>query len=105
MIAAALASWFTTSKEWRTANDFTLEPIKEVGWLFLGIFATMIPALDYLQTHASSLGLRSPLHYYWTAGALSGILDNAPTYLAFLAAAFGATGLNLATGMPEFIAR
>ena len=104
MIAAALASWFTTSKEWRQANHFTLEPIKEVGWLFLGIFATMIPALDYLQGHASALGLRSPLHYYWTTGALSGILDNAPTYMAFLAAAFGAAGMKLATGMPEFIA-
>ena len=38
-------------------------------------------------------------------GALSGVLDNAPTYLAFLATAFGSAGLNIDTGMPEFLAQ
>ena len=66
-----------------------MDPIKEVAWLFPGIFATMIPALEYLQLHAASLGLHSELQFYWATGLLSGVLDNAPTYLAFLAAAFG----------------
>ena len=104
MIGAALASYFTTPKEVHNANDFTLDPMKEVAWLFFGIFATMMPALEYLQAHATALGLKSEMQFYWATGLLSGILDNAPTYLAFLATAFGRTGLNLETGMPEFIA-
>jgi len=104
MLAAALASWLLTPKEIHEANDFTLAPIKEVAWLFLGIFATMIPALEYLQAHAPSLGLHSEMQFYWATGILSGVLDNAPTYLAFLAAAFGLAGLDLSTGMPQFLA-
>lgn len=103
MVGAALASWFMTPREYHEANDFSLEPIKEVAWLFAGIFSTMIPALDYLQAHAGSLGLHSPMHFYWATGLLSGVLDNAPTYLAFLATAFGLYGLDLNTAMPEFL--
>jgi len=103
MLAAALASWFWTPKEIHNANDFTLEPVKEVAWLFLGIFATMMPALEYLQAHAPALGLHSDWHFYWGTGLLSGVLDNAPTYLAFLATAFGLSGLDLNTGMPAFL--
>ena len=104
MVAAAALSWFVTPKDLHRANSFNTNPIREVAWLFLGIFATMIPALDYLQAHAAGFGLRSPMHYYWATGALSGVLDNAPTYLAFLAAAFGSAGLSMDTGMHEFIA-
>jgi len=103
MVAAALGSWFLTPKEIHNANDFTMEPIKEIAWLFLGIFATMIPALEYLQSHAPSLGLHSEMQFYWGTGLLSGVLDNAPTYLAFLATAFGLAGLDLDTGMPAFL--
>lgn len=103
MLAAAIASWWITPKEIHNANDFTLEPVKEVAWLFLGIFATMMPALEYLQTHAPSLGLYSDWQFYWGTGLLSGVLDNAPTYLAFLATAFGLSGLDLNTQMPQFI--
>jgi len=103
MLAAALASWFWTPKEIHNANDFTLEPVKEVAWLFLGIFATMMPALEYLQAHALALGLHSDWQFYWGTGLLSGVLDNAPTYLAFLATAFGLSGLDLNTGMAQFL--
>ncbi|MEI6561423.1 MAG: sodium:proton antiporter [Verrucomicrobiota bacterium] len=104
MLAAALGSWFWTPKEIHNANDFTMEPVKEVAWLFLGIFATMVPALEYLQAHAASLGLHSEMQFYWATGLLSGVLDNAPTYLSFLATAFGLSGLDLNTGMPQFLA-
>jgi Na+/H+ antiporter NhaD/arsenite permease-like protein len=103
MIGAAVASYFTTKKDIHEANDFTLGPIKEVAWLFLGIFGTMMPALDYLQAHAATLGLNTEMQYYWGTGALSGVLDNAPTYLAFLASAFGLEGLNIDTDMSQFI--
>jgi len=95
MFAAAIGSYCTTKKPVHEANDFSFGPIKEVSWLFFGIFATMVPALDYLQHHAGSLGIREPVHFFWCSGLLSGVLDNAPTYLTFLAAAFGLHDLNL----------
>ncbi len=95
MIAAAVGSYVSTRKAVHNINDFTFLPIQEVAWLFAGIFATMVPALDYLETHAASLGISSPAQFYWLSGILSGVLDNAPTYLTFLAAAFGLKGLSL----------
>ena len=105
MVAAGLASWFTTSRALHEANDFNLHPIIEVAWLFLGIFATMVPALQILETHAGELGLHSEMQFYWGTGVLSGLLDNAPTYLAFLATAFGLFGLDIdqPEGMRRFI--
>jgi Na+/H+ antiporter NhaD/arsenite permease-like protein len=87
MIFAAAGSYFLTPKSIHQMNKFNFHPVKEVGWLFLGIFATMIPALDYLGLHAKSLGVDSLMEYYWYTGALSGVLDNAPTYLTFLTVA------------------
>ena len=52
MLGAAAASWFTTRKTVHQANQFDFHPICEVAVLFLGIFATMIPALDWLRGNA-----------------------------------------------------
>ena len=95
MLLAAVASYVTTHRHIHEANDFNFEPIREVGWLFVGIFATMLPALQYLEHNAAQLGLNSPMKFYWLTGVLSGVLDNAPTYLTFLAAALGKEGLSL----------
>ncbi len=95
MFAAAGYSYWTTPKPIFKANHFNFEPIKEVGWLFLGIFATMIPALGYLGANAAQLGLDSPLKFYWLTGLLSGALDNAPTYLTFLSALLGLNGRSI----------
>jgi Na+/H+ antiporter NhaD/arsenite permease-like protein len=95
MIGAAVASYLATPQPVHEANDFTFGPIKEVAWLFLGIFATMVPALDYLGVHASELGIDSEMKFFWLTGALSATLDNAPTYLTFLAAALGRHQLSL----------
>jgi Na+/H+ antiporter NhaD/arsenite permease-like protein len=89
MAGAAVGSWFTTRKEVHEANRFDFHPIQEVAILFVGIFATMMPALDWLQGNASRLGQPSPALFYWGSGLLSSLLDNAPTYLSFLTAAFG----------------
>ena len=78
-----------------SANSFSFDPIKEIAWLFAGIFATMVPALDYVQSNAVALGIRQPVQFYWLSGALSSVLDNAPTYLTFSAAAFGLQHLDL----------
>lgn len=95
MAACAVASYLTTRKEDHAANDFSFAPIKEVAWLFAGIFATMMPALDFLALQSGRIGIHSEMQYFWLTGALSSVLDNAPTYLAFLASAFGSAGLNL----------
>jgi Na+/H+ antiporter NhaD/arsenite permease-like protein len=94
-LAAAFASYRLTNRDIHAANHFTFAPIKEVAWLFAGIFATMIPALDYLTLHANRFGLTQPIQFYWWTGTLSSVLDNAPTYLAFLAAAFGIKGMSV----------
>ena len=57
MWSAALASFLTTKKEIHEKNDFNFVPLKEVAILFAGIFATMIPALDWLKLHAASIAL------------------------------------------------
>jgi len=90
MVAAAAGSYLTTKKPVHEANDFNFEPIKEVAILFAGIFATMMPALDWLQNHATAFGAPTPSLFFWGSGALSSVLDNAPTYLSFLSTAFGA---------------
>lgn len=84
MLAAAVASWFSTPKFVHEENQFSFGPIKEVALLFVGIFGTMLPALDYLTLHGQEFGFVQPLHYYFASGALSSVLDNAPTYVNFL---------------------
>ena len=89
MIAAAVGSYFTTAKTVHEANHFDFEPLKEVAFLFAGIFATMVPALDWLELNSSKLGIATAGQFYWGSGVLSSVLDNAPTYLSYLAASIG----------------
>ncbi|MEO8277159.1 MAG: sodium:proton antiporter [Thermoanaerobaculia bacterium] len=93
MLLLTLAAWFTTRPAVRHSNRFHFAPIIEVAVLFAGIFVTMIPPLLILNAHGAALGLRSPWQYFWATGALSSFLDNAPTYLAFAAAASGQFGV------------
>ncbi|MEI3376222.1 MAG: sodium:proton antiporter [Coriobacteriales bacterium] len=92
---AMVLSWVTTSKSDRSRNNFEWAPIAEVAKLFVGIFVTMIPALAILRAHGGSLGLDSPLGFFWATGALSSFLDNSPTYVVFLTTA-GALGTDAA---------
>jgi Na+/H+ antiporter NhaD/arsenite permease-like protein len=84
MLAAAVASFGLTPRRVHAENAFTFAPIKEVAFLFIGIFATMMPALGYLERHGVEFGFTQPLQYYFAAGSLSSVLDNAPTYVNFL---------------------
>jgi Na+/H+ antiporter NhaD/arsenite permease-like protein len=86
MLGAALGSWFTTSKSVHESNQFNFHPIREVAILFAGIFATMMPALDWLEGNAGHLSGANTSFFYWGCGSLSSLLDNAPTYLCFLKA-------------------
>jgi Na+/H+ antiporter NhaD/arsenite permease-like protein len=91
LIVALLAviGYLGGSAERREKNAFTWGPIIEVAILFAAIFVTMAPMLEILNANAASLGLRTPTQFFWTTGALSSVLDNAPTYLAFASAAAG----------------
>ncbi len=95
MLAAGLTAYLTTKKELLKKNDFSFEPIREVAFIFIGIFSTMMPALEMVGKFAKSpagLKLLTVNTLYWGTGTLSGFLDNAPTYLNFLAAALSAQG-------------
>jgi len=111
MFSVAYAAYKAGDKEAMKGNEFNFEPIKEVAFLFIGIFSTMIPALEligaYAQSHAAEFSVS---RFYWLTGALSGVLDNAPTYLNFLAGSMGKFGSDIgsvdavrgfASGMPS----
>jgi Na+/H+ antiporter NhaD/arsenite permease-like protein len=94
ILIALLLSLKVTPHELRERNNFEWAPITEVAKLFIGIFITMIPALALLRAHGASLGIDTPLEFFWSTGALSSFLDNSPTYVVFLttAASLGASG-------------
>lgn len=78
------------------ANEFDFAPIKEVAYLFVGIFVTMIPALQLIAYESAVLHDHlNATTFYWATGVLSAFLDNAPTYLNFLSAAMGKFGLDV----------
>jgi Na+/H+ antiporter NhaD/arsenite permease-like protein len=67
-----------------------------VAWLFAGIFLTMQPALELIsEASRANAGALTPTTFYFGTGILSAVLDNAPTYVAFLSAAMGKAGLNV----------
>ncbi len=84
MLGAAVASYKLTNRNVHAENQFSFGPIKEVAFLFAGIFMTMMPALGYINQHGGEFGVKHPLQYYVASGALSSVLDNAPTYATFL---------------------
>jgi len=95
MALSALVCYVTTPKRIYAANEFNFGPAREVAWLFGAIFITMMPALAWLQANSAQLPVGSPRALFWLTGGLSAALDNAPTYLAALAASLGRAGLSL----------
>lgn len=98
MLSVAFFSWKYANKEAHKGNEFNFEPIREVAFIFIGIFATMLPALELVGNFAKSEGGAALITHntlYWGTGLLSGFLDNAPTYLNFLAASMAAEGADI----------
>ena len=103
LIIAGLAvlGFVAGSGERREKNFFAWGPIVEVAILFAAIFVTMAPMLEILNAWSQGsrevfgirYGVTTPAQFFWTTGALSSVLDNAPTYLAFAAAAAGLHGV------------
>jgi Na+/H+ antiporter NhaD/arsenite permease-like protein len=101
LIGVALASLLFSDRAARAAQGFEWEPLVEVAIIFAAIFVCMTPVLDMLQAGPSgpfapvfalvtrSDGTPDNTAYFWTSGLLSGVLDNAPTYLAFFNLAGG----------------
>jgi Na+/H+ antiporter NhaD/arsenite permease-like protein len=103
IVALAVLSLRLTPRQIRRDNGFSAGPMIEVAVLFAGIFLTMIPALDLLRLRGDELGVRAPWQFFWASGALSSFLDNAPTYLTFLALGQGLRMSGEVVGVPEAI--
>jgi len=84
-ILIIILSMLTTRKSVRKANNYSWVPILEVACVFLGIFATMTPALMYLRQNP--LPVSQPWQFVYATGSLSAFLDNAPTAMVFHATA------------------
>ena len=110
MLGVAFLAYKTASKTALEGNRFSFEPIQEVAWLFIGIFLTMQPALQLISlAAANNSGALNATTFYFGTGALSGVLDNAPTYIAFATAAMAkfidpVTGLHLDINLPNDVA-
>jgi Na+/H+ antiporter NhaD/arsenite permease-like protein len=98
MLTSAFLSYKLADKQALSGNDFNFEPIREVAFIFIGIFGTMMPALELVGNFAQSPeGTAMITHntLYWGTGFLSGFLDNAPTYINFLTAGMAADGASI----------
>jgi Na+/H+ antiporter NhaD/arsenite permease-like protein len=88
----------------RHGNKFNYGAMIEVAALFVGIFICMQPALQILHVSGPELGINTAAKFFWTTGALSSVLDNAPTYLVFFetAQALHASGVQTTkVGIPD----
>ena len=83
LLILAAISWLCTPRHIHAENHFTLHPITEVACLFLGIFITMQVPVEILKVSGATLGINTPMHFFWLTGLLSSFLDNAPTYVVF----------------------
>lgn len=92
LIATALSAAFTP-RAVHQGNDFSWHPMAEVAWFFLALFLTLAPVLHMLKAGpagpfapllalaADPAGQSRPVALFWLTGALSAVLDNAPSYL------------------------
>ncbi len=90
----------------REGNKFNYGAIIEVAVLFVGIFICMQPALQILHIEGPRLPINTAPRFFWVTGALSSVLDNAPTYLVFFetARALHSTGPSTAEVLDSFLA-
>lgn len=105
MLSCGFLSYKFANKEALKGNDFNFEPIREVAFIFVGIFGTMMPALELVGNYAQSESGAAMITHntlYWGTGLLSGFLDNAPTYINFLTAAMASQGASI-TNVQEVV--
>lgn len=98
LLSVAGLSYYYANQHALKENAFSLEPLKEVVLIFIGIFGTMVPALQLISAFAGSEAGQAFITHnalYWSTGAFSSVLDNAPTYLNFAAASMAAQGADI----------
>ncbi|MCR5393774.1 MAG: sodium:proton antiporter [Bacteroidales bacterium] len=103
-ILIIILSMVTTKKKTREENNFSWTPILEVACVFVGIFATMTPALMFLKQNP--LPVSEPWQFVYSTGLLSAFLDNAPTAMVFHATASTLpveAGTTLVAGVSEIL--
>ncbi len=83
LLSLAGLSLILTPRRIYQGNAFSFGPINEVACLFIGVFITMQVPVDLLRAQGLSLGIHAPMQFFWATGLLSGLLDNAPTYVVF----------------------
>ena len=95
LVSIAVYTYLRADKSVLITNGFSFEPLKEVMFVFIGIFGTMIPAIQLIEHFVKSVdeSYITPDVFYWSTGILSSVLDNAPTYFNFLAAGMASKGL------------
>jgi Na+/H+ antiporter NhaD/arsenite permease-like protein len=96
-LSVAFLAYRYANKKALTINKFNFEPIFEVGFLFFGIFMSMIPALQLLESLGKESNGLSVHLIYWSTGIFSSVLDNAPTYINFLALSLTTQNLSLSS--------
>lgn len=98
MFSVAYFSYRFANQKALKGNEFSFEPIREVAFIFVGIFGTMMPALELVGNFAASPEGAPLINHntlYWGTGMLSGFLDNAPTYINFLTAAMASQNASI----------
>jgi Na+/H+ antiporter NhaD/arsenite permease-like protein len=90
---------YVSYKQNHDLHPLSFGPVKEVAYVFVVIFITMIPVNKMLEAGGQGpfSGLLSltqttqnpALLYFWLTGFFSAFLDNAPTYLIFFKLAGG----------------
>ncbi len=89
LLAIACLSYFVTPRSVHEANGFSFGPIIEVAIVFAGLFLCLGPIEVSLARAAPHFPIQHAWQLFWGSGALSAVLDNAPTYTAFAALARG----------------
>ncbi|MEM7173739.1 MAG: sodium:proton antiporter [Bacteroidota bacterium] len=95
LIAIAMIAYFSADASLLRKNNFSFGPLREVVYIFFGLFGTMIPVLVLINDFAKSetgQNLINPHTLYWGVGSLSAFLDNAPIYLTSLKAGTASQG-------------
>ena len=92
LVVTALSAGLTP-RAVHQGNDFSWQPMAEVAWFFLALFVTLEPVLRMLEAGPAGpfapllalavdpAGRARPAALFWLTGALSAVLDNAPSYL------------------------
>ncbi|MBI1962198.1 MAG: sodium:proton antiporter [Candidatus Rokubacteria bacterium] len=88
------------------AVAFLHEPAREVaivGLALASLWRTPGGVRELLRVRGGELAVREPWQFFWAVGALSSFLDNAPTYLTFLALGQGLGLAREVVGVPHAI--